>query len=254
MENSKKKLLLICGCPRSGTTLINFVLNSHPEILISNEIDLVKTANQLGEVIFSKNKKFNKNKITRVRSDVESWTLDDIKELMPNDRKLIPKILKLFCLSINNSKPALIYGDKTPTYYLYDPEELIQLSINSSIYIIHITRNPWQVVKSIRRRTFNSLKGKDYWKSVVTKSDAISHWIRAWNARENLRSHHGIKFLDLNYNALIDCPQEGYKLISNFLEIENNFDEGIISSSRQEAQVDKFNDFKCGAKTLEAYK
>ena len=231
MNKTNDKLLLVSGCPRSGTTLINFILNSHPEIVITNEIDLVNMADQLRRTMFSKNEKFKKNKISRARSNVESWSLGNFKEFIPSDHKLVPEILKLFCQSIKESESTLIYGDKTPTYYLYDPDLLTQLSPTGTIFVIHVTRNPSDVIRSIMRRTVNSLKGKDYWKSVVTKSDGISLWVKAWNARSKFKQHLGINFLDLNYDALVQDPDAGYKLIADFLGVEINFDASIINSS-----------------------
>jgi len=231
MNNAKKKLMLLSGCPRSGTTLINFILNSHPKVAITNEIDLVKMHHELSEIIFSKNVKYNLNKITRKKSDAETLDLDNVTKFRPQNNQLIPEVIKLFCSSINDSADLQIYGDKTPTYYLYDIENLIKLSSNKTIYILHITRNPISVVESIRRRTINSLKGKDYWRALVTTRDALIHWTKAWNARKILRSHKAIKFLDLNYDAFIMNPDKGYEVIGNFLEIENTFDKNIINKN-----------------------
>ena len=57
------KLLLVQGCPRSGTTLVNRLLNTHPEIAITNELDLVRLYGQLSSVLFAKHRKYSNNKI-----------------------------------------------------------------------------------------------------------------------------------------------------------------------------------------------
>ena len=36
-REEKLKLILITGCPRSGTTMLNLLLNSHDNIDITNE-------------------------------------------------------------------------------------------------------------------------------------------------------------------------------------------------------------------------
>jgi len=231
MRTENEKLLLVSGCPRSGTTLINFLLNSHPEIAISNEVDLVHLAGGLRRVLFSKSEKFKKNTISRKRSDVESWGLSDFEEYIPADYSLLPKIIRLLCLSVKMGGHASIYGDKTPIYYMYDPDLLAQLSPGGTVSVIHITRNPSGVIRSVLRRTANSLKGSDYWRSVVTKSDGISHWIKAWNARSKFHRHSGIRFLDLNYDALLQDPDTACEIIAGFLEIADDFDRGLINSS-----------------------
>lgn len=252
MNSFKKKLMLVSGCPRSGTTLINYILNSHPKVAITNEMDLVKMHHEISQVLFSKNLKFNLNTITRKKSDAETLDLANITKFMPKNKQLVPKIIELFCSSINDSAHLEIYGDKTPTYYLYDIEDLIKLSINKPVYVLHITRNPLSVVESINRRTLNSLKGKDYWRSLVTTRDALIHWTKAWNARKKIRLHQQIKFLDLNYDAFIMNPQKGYEEISNFLEIENLFDKNIITTNNNNTKSSSKNIFK-GHKRIEYY-
>ena len=234
MNKENQKLLLVSGCPRSGTTLINFILNSHPEVVTTNELDLIKISEQFRKIAFSKKNRFNKNTISRDQSSVESWSMDDFSKLIPSNNQLIARIIKIFCLSIDDSKSPIYYGDKTPTYYLYDPEKLVQLSENSSIYVLHITRNPQEVVHSIRRRTTNSIKGKDYWKSVVTTKDALTHWVNSWNARKLFKDNKNIRFLDLNYNAFVENQKAGYDLISEFLEVQNDFEKTIINTKRKE--------------------
>jgi len=231
-NESQNRLLLVSGCPRSGTTLINFILNSHPNVAMTNEIDLVALASQISECLFKKDRKFKQNKITRSWSNVESWTLNDFGEHIPNDSNLIPEVLRLFCNSVKSTKSSSVYGDKTPTYYLYDIEQLVQLSSTKEIYLIRVTRSPMEVVDSIMRRTNNSLRGKDYWKSIVTKADALSHWIKAWNARAQFRQHRGVRFLDLNYNGIAQDPETALQLIANFLQISNDFDSGILNTKR----------------------
>ena len=48
-----KKYLFTIGAPRSGTTMLGYILNSHPNILISNESRVLNK-------IFEKKYEFNK--------------------------------------------------------------------------------------------------------------------------------------------------------------------------------------------------
>ena len=96
MNKENQKLLLVSGCPRSGTTLINFILNSHPEVVTTNELDLIKISEQFSKIAFSKKNRFNKNTISRDQSSVESWSMDDFSKLIPSNNQLIARTIKTF--------------------------------------------------------------------------------------------------------------------------------------------------------------
>ena len=44
-EQRAQRLAVLVGHPRSGTTLLNAVLDAHPRMLFANEFDVVKHAN-----------------------------------------------------------------------------------------------------------------------------------------------------------------------------------------------------------------
>ena len=233
------KLLLVQGCPRSGTTLINRLLNKHPKIAITNELDLVTLSEKTAAIVFNKNINFNKNKIHRVKSSKEDWNLSEFSQYMPKDEKIIVEIMKICCSSIKQSDDLDYYGDKTPTYYLYDPKRLKQLSLDGRLKIIHVTRNPDDVIDSIMNRTSNSLRGKDTWRSIVTKRDAMTQWKLAWNSRKLFRDDLDLDFLDLNFNKFLENIPEGTEVLANFLDVDNEFDAQIVlkDNKRKEKKI-----------------
>jgi hypothetical protein len=42
MESFNPHILLIQGCPRSGTSLLYQIINGHPNIVLSHEMNLMK--------------------------------------------------------------------------------------------------------------------------------------------------------------------------------------------------------------------
>lgn len=94
IKNQSKKIIFVCGMPRSGTTLVEQILSSHPKVYGSGEsLYLEKTINQN----FIEDKKINKQKII------------DLQNL--SSEKIISDYLNFF--EIYNYKEEIIL-DKTP--------------------------------------------------------------------------------------------------------------------------------------------
>lgn len=224
-------VVLVQGCPRSGTTLLNRILNTHPNIAITNELDLVELTRKLKKIVFSKSKSFAKNKIIRAKSEVEDWNLSDFNALYPTDYRVVERFLVDYCGSIKDLNNCLIVGDKTPTYYQYDPNILKEMFPNHTLKIIQLSRSFSEVQRSIRWRTRNALRGTDTWKSVLTDQETLMHWNKAWNARREFRRYFGTDFLDLSYHGMLNRPENVCRIVADFLEVEDKFQADFINGS-----------------------
>ena len=229
-----QKLLLVSGCPRSGTTLLNLLLNTHPNIAISNECNLIAVVHALREGVFFREKKLlseGQPLLIREQSPRENWQMSDLYDLVPRfDSQVVP-ILRSFITGI---KPGLdpatisIIGDKLPKYYSSDLSSLISLK-EIDFHLIHITRNPLDVCSSFLRRQKNALAGKDYWKSTLTPDGVAQEWIKAWHFRSSsFVKSNKVKFLDVNYDQLIASPSKFLKQLSSFLGVENLFSADMV--------------------------
>ena len=116
--------------------------------------------------------------------------------------------------------------------------------LDEDIYVIHISRDPFEVISSIDRRIKNSKKNKDYWKSILDIKSAINEWIFAWNSRKKLSSNERIKFLDINYNSFIKNPKLGIEIISKFIDVKNEFDLSIVNDYELTHTLSKKNIIK----------
>lgn len=229
-----KKILLISGCPRSGTTLINIIINSHPKIAITNEINLFNIVNDIDNALFRREGKLEKmiasgRGIDRKKTSREIWKASELLDWIPRKKVCKNEILYQLCSSIKSSE-ITIYGDKTPGYY-HNNISLMAKKLDLDIYMIHISRDPFEVVSSIDRRIKNSQQDKDYWRSIMSIKDAVNEWIDAWNSRKLLSNSDGVKLLDMNYNALIKNPKNGTEIISEFLSVENKFNTSMVNNS-----------------------
>ena len=235
------KFLLISGCPRSGTTFINLMLNSHPRVSISNECNLIKLFNNVSEELYKRENKLNNiESLERKLSSRENWSVNTLVSLVPKRKNSIKSIIYSYLSNLEKKTKENIevVGDKFPKYYKQDLEKFS--SINElPIRLIHITRDPIEVVSSMMRRYENSKRGLDRWKAVRSTSEGFSEWIEAWNWRTNIKQSKCIDLLDLNYNKCILNPNEMYDVISSFLEIENKFDRTLLSDKKVELIINK---------------
>lgn len=227
-----KKLLLVTGCPRSGTTIANIVLNSHPNISITNECNLIDISEKFEKSsIFSRFRSINSKDLTREMSLRESYKINDLKRFVPSFDSSIDSLLFSFCSSIKNNSnenKIFIFGDKYPRLY---GQNLLRFKskIRSEIFILNLTRKPSEVVNSILRRAKNAELGNDYWSSIKTIDRALEEWIIAQNwSRKIIKD---FKILNVNYNALINDPKSFALVLSKFLDVPNLFNTEQINNN-----------------------
>ena len=119
-----KKLLLVTGCPRSGTTIANIVLNSHPNISITNECNLINILEKIeSSSIFSRFRSINSKDLKREMSTRENYKINDLKRFVPGFDSSIDSLLFSFCSSIKIIQKKIKY---------------LFLEINIHVYIVKI--------------------------------------------------------------------------------------------------------------------
>lgn len=215
--------LVLGGCPRSGTTLLNFTLNSHEDIYLSNEQNLYKSC-QILDTMFYRQRHVEKRK-PRTLSNSEAVTGGYKAEVkaatISKEKSLTPMIEAAFYTSLcpSTSDPNSVYvGDKFPKYYHWDIEWLEKYI--SNIKFIHVSRSPVDVISSCMRRTELSKKGEDWW-PIENISDYVNEWIRAWNYINTKKENPN--FLHIRYEDFTSSPSLVCTKISEFLGIVDAF-------------------------------
>src|SRR6056300_1468123 len=132
---SKKKMIFICGMPRSGTTLVEQKVASHPKVYGSGELSFL--TNIIGEYFFNQN------------TSIE----EKISEYMEFSRNIInEKYFNKF--SLHHIQETII-TDKAPFNFKWIG--FIRLFFPNS-KIIHCKRNPQDNCLSIYKNIFSSSK------------------------------------------------------------------------------------------------
>ena len=146
------KPIFILGNPRSGTSLLRSIINSHDNIIIPPECGFL-------QFLHAKYQGFNFSiKILNtfvedlfLTKKIEGWFLDkqNLKEYLfqkkPNNYQYLVYLVYKFYGETNQNKKVLYWGDKN-NYYLHHLDLLNSIFVNSRY--IQIIREPKDVVSS----------------------------------------------------------------------------------------------------------
>jgi len=187
MATMKKTPIFVVGCPRSGTTLIRVILDSHPNICCGPETHLVKNMENFREKIS------------------ERWKMlapYGVKEQAMNQK--IKEILLLFMNQYIKSKGKKRWGEKTPDniFHVDFIDELFP-----DCQFINIIRDGRDVVCSYKKR----------W-----GSKTIFLAIKNWNKSIELTYRYRTKFnedryMEIRYEELVTNPERETKKMMQFL-------------------------------------
>jgi hypothetical protein len=200
----KKPVFFIVGSVRSGTTLLRDILKSHPNLLCPEETHFFRWSepfasgdynhvNQTAEVL----------KMHRSLDKVKETDFLEILENAQDRRELQLKYFELFSQSHNQTHlrcfdktPQNIYG--LPLIKAYFPEAKI----------IHIVRNPLNVISSL-------VRGRSL--SPQTLTGAINFWKEALLIVNTMKPILGENLYEFKYEDLTENPIKEISDLLNFL-------------------------------------
>ncbi len=205
VKNEKTKIIenypvFLIGFPRSGTTLLDTILRSHPEIDVLEEKPLIYSVE---EIIKSKFK----------------YSLDELYKLNADEldflRKHYLEILKKNC----DNKNAKILIDKFPFQTVCLP--LINLLFPDS-KIIFTHRNPYDTVLSCFQQSFEPNNAMSNFRSIKSASEIYDLTMEMWiDYKTKLK----LNYITSKYEDLIDNFDTHISKILDFLEVD--WDENI---------------------------
>ena len=251
MNKTKISWLVLGGCPRSGTTMLNFVLNSHPQICLTNEISLKKMMDRIHDLFYKEQqiKAVTQEIPERKKGKKEKWSIkkDILPLVLQEDQCKVSVLETLYTthfLNYTNVDNIKYFGDKYPPYY-QDFDDL-RTTLNP-LKVIHISRHPFDVINSMLRRSLNSQKGLDFWNPSESVDSACLKWVNAWNFINKYSFEYPQLFLHVKYEDFVFDFFNQMEIIANFLEIEditkfnsdiviqdNHYERELLSSENEE--------------------
>jgi Sulfotransferase family len=218
-------LVLVAGCPRSGTTWLQRLLASHPKIRTGQESNLFSA--HVGPQLRS----WRKAADPRHRGGVGLGCYFTEAEFI-----LIVKsyLLKLLEPMVAGLAPDELFLEKTPSNALFLPEILELLP---RARVIHVLRDARDVVSSMT-------SGESWFASWVPENarDAAYMWVRyvrgVWDALPKMRSG---QFHEVRYETLSRNPVEVLRGTADFLGLDWDFAEISDAVERNRASKARVN-------------
>ena len=217
--------IMIVGCPRSGTTLLQLMLHAHPRIAIPPE-------NRFVFPVYGRRRRFGDLTRRRNRDRVASfiidrrWTRldhfgvepDDVRRRMrradPTVGSLLAAVFEAYAAKFD--KPR--WGDKRPAYI--DRLDVV-LRLFPDAQIIHIIRDGRDCVSSLKRMP--------WWRQ--TTYAAIRTWVDAIDNGARARVTLGAdQYTEVRYEDLVADPEPELRRLAAWLG--EGFDPAMLEPHR----------------------
>lgn len=229
MTSSIQGRLFLVGCPRSGTTLLQSLLASHPDIISFPESHffrlLVEKRSRLRQML---------NLASPIaRSHYAQFFAEtgypDAKRFLKQTDITIPQYARAFYRALDaiaqqEGKP--IWLEKTPGHVRYI--NYIEATIAQPKFI-HIVRNGTDVVASLYEVTH---KYPNLWEKAYSVDECISHWEK--DVKLTLHYLNQPNHIVVQYEQLADDPEPILMDLCKF--IGTAFYKEMLSNYRQTAQ------------------
>ena len=224
-----KTFVFFIGISRSGHSIVAALLDSHPHIVISNELDVFNTVNLSDSSSVSRSSLFN-----------HIWNTSYIKA-----RSSLRSFGKGYSLAIDGLYQGAyqsyidVIGDKKgrkTTQAFLDNGELFQNQLNNlrtlvnlPIKVIHVIRNPYDNIATIaiyehfnKKRTKVAVT-KNSNKTISIKPELLDYSIRyyfdLYQGAEVMRQQFNLDIMDVHGKDLIANPKVIINKMCDFLQV-----------------------------------
>ncbi len=205
------KTIFLTGVGRSGTTLLQSMLNAHPEICFTPETHFIKNyivPGLSGKVKFTNQSLAEKLSVDKdiVRLDIDWKTILNEKEIKGTD-DVVDFFKELFQVYLSKfNKPH--FGDKDPMNAPYIPH--IKKAFPDA-YLIHIIRDPRDVILSRMK--------SDWGKDTAFFMHVTEYQSHLKKALKDGKEQFGERYIDVFYEKLLEKPEDVLKRVCDKLEV-----------------------------------
>jgi hypothetical protein len=212
MEASIKDPIFLVGCPRSGTTLLQQMLDAHPDVAIAPETFFIRKfwlqREQYGDL--EQNRNYHQLLETIV-------ALPEFREMELNPEiyrksawqhpRDYPSLFRLLLSQFARKRGVTIVGEKTPNHLLH--MATLQEFFPSARFI-HIVRDPRAVVRS--------------WQTVPWTTGSLSGDAKVWQrymiTAQKCSASVKSSLFTLRYEQLIMTPEKTLRELCHFIQLK----------------------------------
>jgi hypothetical protein len=231
--------LFIVGCPRSGTTLLQRMINAHPQITVTPEshwiprlIEKPWAATAEGTVT----RKLIRRLITHPKFARLRISREQVRKLAPKGQAvsypgLVTRILDLYA----NAQGKPLVADKTPDYV-----RSIRLlhTLWPAARFVHLIRDGRDVCLSMLEWPKVHPRPGNF---VTWMQDPVSTAAWWWQLNVQLGRQAGKSlgsklYYELRYESLVTCPREQCEALLDFLNLP--FDESVLQFHAEPLDAD----------------
>jgi hypothetical protein len=206
--------IFIVGAGRSGTTLLQMMLNAHPNIAIYGELHYFNEVLLIKKKVPSLKQPEALNRFFQLVPNVNvskylpnfNQTLNAVQErMLADEHRTYEKFFRYVLEEYAQREGAKRFGEKTPTNIRYMNE---LLSIFPNAKIIHIIRDPRDVVASASKREL-------FW----TSNDVVINAFK-WRCDMFYRREFSAQtetYTEVRYEDLVSDPEQQLRRICEFV-------------------------------------
>lgn len=216
----------IVGCPRSGTTLVRAILDSHPDLTVPSEADFVARLAR-SRRRYGRGSRFQAERLLGdlfSHSSFRQWSLSEREvhdawhPLPSNFSDAIRSLYRLYA----SKRGKIRYGDKTPFNALHIP---ILAEVFSESQFVHVLRDPRDVALSwrdagflepgtARQTRWGARSGADgFVEAALSWRDCL---VRGRRAGRTL----GVRrYYEIRYEDLVENPEREVRSLCSFLDL-----------------------------------
>jgi len=235
-SKSRDISIFIVGCERSGTTLMEKILDEHSQIAICPEthfwmdsidkkINKILSQRKSNKIIISEIKTFV-NEFKEFSDHWEEYNLKPSVFLDSNkiDRARSESIYKMIIEGQARKRGKPIFGEKTPGH-VFSVDKIIEIYPNARI--IQMIRNPRDT--TISRLNKKNEKSKSIFDKLLNALFVNIEWNLSTKLARRYQKLLEEKYLVISFEELLQNPREKIERICNFLDI--NFEESMLNVS-----------------------
>lgn len=204
-----KSPIFIVGCPRSGTTLLGLMLDSHPNISIAHEAGIFhflyhhpgkqrwRFSSTVDRQRFFEKLKLNLNLQKAFGQKTISLATRKLQAVEMLTAKFI--VDSLFTAYLRETGKA-IWGEKTPTYYYHISDIL---SLYPQAAIICLIRDPRAVFASMKRYASHKKSSLGHWWMTGNLEEASMRWLDSYESAMKWKD----RIFFVKYEQLVQSPE-----------------------------------------------